>query len=191
MKQYIRNHFINLEAYSSARNEYSGSASIFLDANESPFGALNRYPDPLQSELKLQLAKVLSCEANQLFIGNGSDEILDLLIRLFCEPKQDEVLLFPPTYGMYKVLANIHQIAVKSVSLTESFQLDKAAILKVLNAQNSIKLCFVCSPNNPTGNTIQNINWLCEQFSGIVVVDEAYIDFCENESVLSFLRRHY
>ena len=173
----IRSHLLSLQPYKSARSEFSGTAQIFLDANESPFGKWNRYPDPLQNKLKAAIAEWKNCDMSQIFIGNGSDEILDLLFRLFCEPGKDKVLMFPPTYGMYGVLANINNVGTVEVPLNEEFQFDRPAIQKSIQTNQNLKLCFVCSPNNPTGNIIQQVEWLCEQFPGIVVIDEAYIQF--------------
>lgn len=179
----IRPNIKNLAAYSSARSEFKGKADVFLDANENPFDTgMNRYPDPLQWAVKEHISQLKSVPIENIFLGNGSDEVIDLLIRIFCEPREDEILLLPPTYGMYKVSADIADVAQREVSLTKNFQPDVPAILAKAN-KNS-KLLFVCSPNNPTGNNMEEgkIHELCAKFSGIVVVDEAYIDFSSQES---------
>ncbi|MBW2962760.1 histidinol-phosphate transaminase [Mesonia aestuariivivens] len=190
LKNLVRANVQRLKPYSSARDEYkaTGDAMTFLDANENPFeNGVNRYPDPQQRELKLTLAKLKNLSSKQILLGNGSDEVLDLLFRSFCEPGIDNVITLPPTYGMYKVLAEINAIENREVLLTEEFQLDVKSILNSVD-QNS-KLLFICSPNNPTGNAIdaRNIKTLLENFSGIVVIDEAYIDFSSYESWITFL----
>jgi histidinol-phosphate aminotransferase len=179
----VRPNIKNLAAYSSARSEFKGKAEVFLDANENPFDTgMNRYPDPLQWAVKEQISQLKSVPVENIFLGNGSDEVIDLLIRIFCEPRKDEIILLPPTYGMYKVSADIADVAQREISLTKDFQPDVPAILAEAN-KNS-KLLFVCSPNNPTGNDMQadKIHELCAKFPGIVVVDEAYIDFSPQES---------
>ncbi len=185
----VRENIKRLTPYSSARKEFSGAAQIFLDANENSFGSplsvnYNRYPDPLQVEIKNAIAEIYEIKPSGIFVGNGSDEAIDLLFRIFCEPKNDNVLICPPTYGMYEVSAEINDISVKRVNLTPDFQLDPAAI------QNSIdektKLLFICSPNNPTGNLMrrEQILKLAKNFGGIVVVDEAYIHFSNERSLI-------
>ena len=183
----LRNHLKGFVPYSTARNDFKENSGIFLDANENPFGSVitekwNRYPDPLQNHLKQALGKIKAIDAGCIFIGNGSDEPIDLLIRAFCEPEIDEILIFPPTYGMYKVAANINNVRVKEVSLTTDFQLD---IIKIKSAINHrTKIIFICSPNNPTGNLIKlrDVLELARVFKGIIVIDEAYIDFTESNS---------
>jgi len=184
----IRPNIKELKPYSSARGEYSGNASIWLDANENPYETdLNRYPDPLQSELKRVVSNSKGVPSDQIFIGNGSDEAIDLLFRAFCEPGKDKAYLFPPTYGMYEVSAQINAIEVVKINLTEEFELPETGA--ILNAVNSRGLLFVCSPNNPTGTVypLSQIRSLASQFSGIVVVDEAYIDFAQGKSATSLL----
>ncbi len=174
----------NLKPYASARDEFSGDAQIWLDANESPFeNGLNRYPDPHQRELKAAIAKLKSVSPEQIFLGNGSDEAIDLLVRAFCEPRQDAIITLPPTYGMYGVCAAINDVETIEVPLTPDFQIDMPSLLpELLNDQ--AKLIFLCSPNNPSGNLLrsEDILQVLELFQGIVVVDEAYIDFAEAES---------
>lgn len=180
----VRKNILNLKPYSSARDEFKGEASVFLDANENAHGSpieinFNRYPDPLQLKFKKELEKIKNVNFNQIFVGNGSDEAIDLLFRIFCEPGKDKILICPPTYGMYEVAANINDIALQKVNLTGDFQLDLAKMFSVIDA--TTKLIFICSPNNPSGNLMNrnDIIEVLEKFNGIVVVDEAYIDFAD------------
>ena len=184
----VRPNILKLVPYSSARSEFKGKAEVFLDANENPFETgLNRYPDPLQWKLKAAISNLKGVPVEQMFLGNGSDEAIDLVVRIFCEPRQDHILILPPTYGMYQVSADIADVGVRSVSLTPDFQPDVSAILAA--ADEHSKILFICSPNNPTGNSVDlaNIRSLCAQFKGIVVVDEAYIDFSKAASCTSLL----
>lgn len=179
----VRPNILKLKPYSSARDEFSGTEGIFLDANENPYGSLNRYPDPYQKTLKAEIAKQKGLHTEQIFIGNGSDEVIDILYRIFCEPKQDKAITFTPTYGMYKVSAEINDVELIEQPLNVDFQIQmKNALDYVLN--NKVKLMFICSPNNPTGNLIHSsdIEHLLNKFNGIVVIDEAYIDFSESNS---------
>ena len=190
LQNLVRANIQKLQPYSSARDEYkaSGTEMIFLDANENPFeNGVNRYPDPQQRDLKSALAKLKNVKEEQILLGNGSDEVLDLIFRAFCEPGVDNVITLPPTYGMYKVLAEINNIENREVLLTEEFQLDVKSILKSVDEQT--KLLFICSPNNPTGNAFdaRNIKTILENFNGIVVIDEAYIDFSSYETWIGFL----
>jgi histidinol-phosphate aminotransferase len=182
-----------LSPYSSARDEYvsDGSKMVFLDANENPFeNGVNRYPDPKQRTLKAVLANQKGIQEEHILLGNGSDEVLDLLFRAFCEPGIDNVITLPPTYGMYQVLSGINTIENRTVLLNTDFQPDVDAILNVVN--NNSKLLFICSPNNPSGNSIsaQKIKMLLENFKGLVVIDEAYIDFSTEESWVSKLSEY-
>ena len=186
----VRQNINNLTPYSSARKEFSGEAQIFLDANENSFGSpldqnYNRYPDPLQSEIKQKIAEINNVKASEIFIGNGSDEAIDLLFRIFCEPKSDDVIICPPTYGMYKVSAEINDVKIREVLLTPDFQLNAQKIIENVNERT--KLLFICSPNNPTGNSMNRneILRIAETFRGIVVVDEAYIHFSREKSLIS------
>lgn len=184
----VRPNIRKLVPYSSARSEFKGKAEVFLDANENPFETgLNRYPDPLQWKLKAAISQLKGVPAEQIFLGNGSDEAIDLVVRIFCEPRQDHILILPPTYGMYQVSADIADVGIRSVSLTPDFQPDVDAILAA--ADEHSKILFICSPNNPTGNDVEleRIRSLCAQFKGIVVVDEAYIDFSNQASCTSLL----
>ena len=189
LQKLVRQNILSLKPYSSARDEFSGEAGVFLDANENPFGDLNRYPDPHQQTLKDKLKDIKKLTSKQVFIGNGSDEVIDLLIRIFCNPSVDKIVVCPPTYGMYEVAANINDVMVLSVPLTQDFQLDTEALQQVISQSepNTLKLIFLCTPNNPTGNSIDNIEWVLTNFNGIVVVDEAYIDFSERTSFIEKL----
>ncbi|WP_116768948.1 histidinol-phosphate transaminase [Maribacter litoralis] len=179
-----------LSPYSSARDEYvsDGSTMVFLDANENPFeNGVNRYPDPQQRGLKAILAEQKEIKEENILLGNGSDEVLDLLFRAFCEPKQDNIITLPPTYGMYKVLSGINLVENREVLLTDDFQPNVEGILNTIDSNT--KLIFICSPNNPTGNSFSTsiIEELLTSFNGLVVIDEAYIDFSSEESWTSKL----
>ena len=185
LENITRENIKGLKPYSSARDEYvsDGSEMIFLDANENPYeNGVDRYPDPQQRSLKAVLASQKGIAQENLLLGNGSDEVLDLLFRAFCEPKEDNIISLPPTYGMYKVLSGINAIENREVLLTDAFQPDVKATLEAVDAYS--KILFICSPNNPTGNNISEeiIIQLLQAFKGLVVIDEAYIDFSSNES---------
>ena len=189
----IRENVKGLRPYSSARDEYvsDGSKMVFLDANENPFeNGVNRYPDPKQRSLKALLAKQKDIEEGNILLGNGSDEVLDLLFRAFCEPGKDNVITLPPTYGMYNVLSGINHVENQTVLLDSDFQPNVEAILNTINKES--KLLFICSPNNPTGNSIstKKIQQLLNSFSGLVVIDEAYIDFSSEQSWVSKLSEY-
>ncbi|WP_347174973.1 histidinol-phosphate transaminase [Polaribacter uvawellassae] len=187
----VRENIKSLNAYSSARDEYKDTASkemIFLDANENPFAnGVNRYPDPQQNSVKELLSNIKKIDTKNILLGNGSDEVLDLLFRAFCEPNKDNIITLPPTYGMYAVLANINAIENKRVALTAAFQPKVAQILS--RVDENTKLLFLCSPNNPTGNSFSEdaVEELLLKFNGLVIIDEAYIDFSEQESWLNKL----
>ncbi len=175
----IRDNIRALKPYKSARDEFEGEAGISLDANENPYGSgLNRYPDRHATVLRNTFARYRGVEPDQLIFGNGSDEIIDFLIRCFCEPGEDHVLIFPPTFGMYEVCANICKVEVRREKLTDDFQIDFERLAPRL-VDPDLKLVFVCSPNNPTGNLMdpQTVRDICHAFDGLVIVDEAYIDF--------------
>jgi len=183
----LRENIKNLVPYSSARDEFKGEASVFLDANENSFGSplpqdYNRYPDPLQWELKHKLHRIKGVPSEHIFLGNGSDEAIDILYRAFCNPKVDNVVIVPPTYGMYEVSANINDVEVRKVNLTADYQLNVDGIAEALDQHT--KIIFICSPNNPTGNSINplDIETLLVNFKGIVVVDEAYINYSKQKS---------
>ena len=191
----VRENIKILQPYSSARTEYSGNASIFLDANENSYGSpleenYNRYPDPLQWKLKQDLSKIKGIPPQNIFIGNGSDEVIDLAFRIFCEPGKSNVITCPPTYGMYKVCANINDVKVKQVILTQEFQLDVDRILESID--NNTRLLFLCSPNNPTGNNLSrmDIELLINNFPGIVIIDEAYINYSKQKTFLQELTEY-
>ena len=191
IEKLVRRNVAEMKPYSSARDEYKkdGRKMTFLDANENPFGdGLNRYPDPQQTSLKEQLAALKGVETSQILLGNGSDEVLDLIFRAFCEPRQDNVITLPPTYGMYKVLANLNEVEDREVVLKPDFQPDVAKILKQVDEKT--KIIFLCSPNNPTGNTFSEaaVLELLKNFDGLAVIDEAYIDFSEKPGWLSKLQ---
>jgi histidinol-phosphate aminotransferase len=190
----VRENVKILKPYSSARDEFEDfdtAAMVFLDANENPFeNGVNRYPDPQQSNVKAVLAKNKKVQSNQILLGNGSDEVLDLLFRAFCEPKVDNVITLPPTYGMYGVLANINAVENKEVLLSEDFQ---PQIEKIVSAiDENTKILFLCSPNNPTGNSFsdESVVYLLQNFKGLVVIDEAYIDFANKESWINELEEY-
>ncbi|WP_298367369.1 histidinol-phosphate transaminase [uncultured Lutibacter sp.] len=190
IKDLVRDNIKSLKPYSSARDEFKefNSDMIFLDANENPHeNGVNRYPDPQQTTVKKELAKIKKVKENQILLGNGSDEVLDLIFRAFCEPKQDNIITLPPTYGMYKVLANINNIEEREVLLTKGFEPSIKLILE--RADKNSKILFLCSPNNPTGNSFskESIEVLLSTFNGIVVLDEAYIDFSSKKSWLKRL----
>ena len=189
----VRENIKSLKPYSSARDEYKDANTlemIFLDANENPFeNGVNRYPDPQQNNVKDVLSSIKGVTKENILLGNGSDEVLDLLFRVFCEPKEDNIITLPPTYGMYAVLADLNNIENKKVLLTDDFQPNINEILNIAN-ENS-KILFLCSPNNPTGNsfTEKSVHELLIKFKGLVVIDEAYIDFSDKESWLKKLDR--
>jgi histidinol-phosphate aminotransferase len=187
----VRENVIKLTPYSCARDEFMGNEGVFLDANENPFGRLNRYPDPYQRELKTAISKIKGIEEEKIFLGNGSDEVIDLCFRVFCNPCIDKVLLFSPTYGMYSVSASVNDVEVINVPLNDNFQIDMEKVKPFLSDE-SIKLIFVCSPNNPTGNSINtaDIQYLLESFSGMVIIDEAYIDFSGKPSMIGMLKKY-
>lgn len=188
LEKIIRPNIKKMKAYSSARDEYKGLEGVFLDANENPFNnPYNRYPDPLQNDLKKKLAQIRKVDPEQIFLGNGSDEAIDLLIRAFCEPGKDSVLSLTPSYGMYQVAAETNNVEFRTVALNPDFTLN---VEKLKNAVDStVKLIFICSPNNPSGNRFDkaDIISVAENFDGLVIVDEAYIDFSSGSSILSEL----
>jgi histidinol-phosphate aminotransferase len=188
----VRPNIKTLKPYSSAKDEYTGDAKILLDANENSLGSpltkwYNRYPDPYQQKLKEKLAFVKQIAANQIFIGNGSDECIDILFRTFCEPGKDNIIICPPTYPMYEVSANINDVQVQNAPLLSDYQLNLAHIEQLVNDQT--KIIWICSPNNPTGNSLDRIDieTILNHFNGIVVVDEAYINFSKQKSFVQSL----
>ena len=191
LQSLVRPNIWNLQPYSSARSEFQGTATVFIDANENPWNPpYNRYPDPLQRTLKARIAEVKGVPEASIFTGNGSDEAIDLLLRIFCEPGVDNIVAIDPSYGMYQVAADINNVACRKVLLRTDFSLDVDALLAAADAQT--KLIFLCSPNNPTGNSLdrQEMVRLLHTFEGIVVVDEAYIDFASQPSFLPELENY-
>ncbi|NCD69986.1 histidinol-phosphate transaminase [Mucilaginibacter agri] len=195
LQNILRNNIKNLVPYSSARDEFKGEASVYLDANENAFGspldkAYNRYPDPMQYRVKMRLSEIKGVPARNIFLGNGSDEAIDILFRAFCNPGVDNVILVPPTYGMYEVSANINDVETRKVPLTEDYQLNLEGISEAID--KNTKLIFICSPNNPTGNSIDrdDIETLLANFNGIVVVDEAYINFSRQKTFIQELTEY-
>lgn len=203
LQKLIRSNIKNLKPYSSARHEFTGKASVFLDANENAYGSplhaslgegpdlkYNRYPDPLQWQLKFQLAMIKGVPAENICIGNGSDEIIDLAYRICCNPGKDNVIICPPTYGMYEVSAAINDVEVRKVNLNKEFQLDVEGIMQATD--NNTKLLFICSPNNPTGNNMNrdDVKTLLNNFPGIVIIDEAYINYSKQKTFISELTNY-
>lgn len=189
----IRENVATMKAYSSARDEFVGATDdmVFLDANENPFeSGVNRYPDPMQKTVKSELAKIKGVFQENILLGNGSDEVIDLIFRAFCEPNQDNIITLPPSYGMYDVSANLNCIARKEIYLTANFQPDVKKILAAVDAKT--KVIFLCSPNNPSGNIFDyaNVKAIVEGFNGLVVIDEAYIDFASEPSWVTRLAKH-
>jgi histidinol-phosphate aminotransferase len=191
LQQLVRKNVWNMKAYSSARDEFKGEASVFLDANENPLNdTYNRYPDPLQWALKEKISKVKDIQPEKIFLGNGSDEPIDLVIRIFCEPRRDNIVAIDPTYGMYQVCADVNDVEYRKVLLNSNFDLDAGTLLKKVD--ENTKLIFLCSPNNPTGNLLnrKEIEKVLNSFSGIVIVDEAYIDFASEKTWLNDLQKY-
>ena len=191
----VRENIKNLTPYSSARHEFTGQAIVLLDANENAYGSplednFNRYPDPLQWQLKFSIAKIKGVPAENIFIGNGSDEVIDLAYRIFCDPVKDNVIVCPPTYGMYEVSGNINNVGIKKVNLTQDFQLDVQGILDAVDANT--KLLFICSPNNPTANNMNrnDVEILLNNFPGIVLIDEAYINYSKQKTFIQELTEY-
>lgn len=192
-KKYILPHIWNLKPYSSARDEFKGSDGIFLDANENPMGSgleeyYNRYPDPLQLQIKDQIARINQCSRDEIFLGNGSDEAIDLLIRMTCASDSSSIIVCPPTYGMYEVSAAVNNVPLTKINLTAEYQLNTNSILNTIDS--STRLIFICSPNNPTGNLMnrKDIYKILDSFnSGFIVIDEAYIDFSDEPSFIQEL----
>ncbi|MXV15140.1 histidinol-phosphate transaminase [Hufsiella ginkgonis] len=191
----LRENIKNLVPYSSARDEFKGEASVYLDANENSYGSplpepYNRYPDPLQALVKEKLSKIKGVPPRNIFVGNGSDEAIDILFRAFCRPGTDNVIIVPPTYGMYEVSANINDVRLKRVKLTEDYQLDLEGIAEAIDPNT--RLIFICSPNNPTGNSInrEDIETVIANFDGIVVIDEAYINYSRQKTFIRELTEY-
>jgi histidinol-phosphate aminotransferase len=183
-----RPNILSLKPYSSARDEFTGQAKVYLDANENPYDTkYNRYPDPMQLGVKALLSTLKSLPIEQIILGNGSDEIIDLIIRSFCEPSKDEIIILPPTYGMYEVYGNINQVKIIEVPLDKKFEVNGDKVLAKVT--NNTKIIFLCSPNNPSGNVLDTdqVKKILKNFDGLVVLDEAYIDFSDIESWSAYL----
>ncbi|WP_431166779.1 histidinol-phosphate transaminase [Tenacibaculum halocynthiae] len=191
LEKITRTNIKALKGYSSARDEFKGVAEVYLDANENPFGTLNRYPDPKQIKVKKRLSELKNIESEQIFIGNGSDEVIDLAFRIFCEPGKDKALTFSPTYGMYDVSAAINNIELIKQPLLADFQINLNQLQPYLE-MDEVKLIFICSPNNPTGNCFNDdsITYILENFNGMVIIDEAYIDFSSRASYITKLEKY-
>lgn len=185
----VRDNILKLQPYISFRDHNEFSSPVLLDANESPFGEFNRYPDSTQKKLKNKLAGLKKVSPSQIAVGNGSDELIDLIIKVFCEPKKDSILMMNPSFAMYGFYAAINENKVLKLDLDENFEIVKDDFLKIIQEQ-PIKIFFLCSPNNPTGNSIEDIEFYIQNFEGIVVVDEAYIEFSENKSSLELLDQY-
>jgi histidinol-phosphate aminotransferase len=187
----VRENVKILTPYSCARDEFKGSTGIFLDANENPYGKLNRYPDPYQKELKRAISGYKEIPEENIFLGNGSDEIIDLCFRVFCRPGVDKALTFTPTYGMYEVSASVNDVQVIKLPLTRSFQIDMENVIPILEDKN-LKLVFICSPNNPSGNSINyaDVEYIVSKSESIVVIDEAYIDFSDKPSFIKLVEKY-
>jgi histidinol-phosphate aminotransferase len=190
LNKLVRENVKKLIPYSCARDEFKGKTGIFMDANENPYGTLNRYPDPYQKELKSAVSNVKDIEEEKIFLGNGSDEIIDLCYRIFCNPGVDKALTFTPTYGMYEVSASVNDVEVLKIPLNNDFQIDIKKAESLLN-DKYLKLIFICSPNNPTANSMnpEDVESILSRFSGIVVIDEAYIDFSEKPSFINLVNK--
>ncbi len=195
IKDLQRENIKTLKPYSTARDEFKGQASVFLDANENSFGSplpanYNRYPDPLQLDLKDAISKIKGVPIENTFLGNGSDEAIDLLFRAFCNPGKDNVIILPPTYGMYEVSANINDVEIRKVGLLPNFQLDLEKIAEMIDGNT--KMIFICSPNNPTGNSINrtDIETILANFKGLVIIDEAYINFAKQKTFIQELTEY-
>jgi histidinol-phosphate aminotransferase len=195
LNRLVRENIKTLKPYSSARDEFKGEARVYLDANENSLGSpltkwYNRYPDPLQWELKKKISDIKSVQPEQILLGNGSDECIDLLIRAFCEPQVDNIIICPPTYGMYEVYANINNVAIKSVPLTPVYQLNLEGLQEAIDEHT--KIIFLCSPNNPTANNLirEDVELVLNNFDGIVVIDEAYINFSRQRTFTADLQEY-
>ena len=191
LQKIVRPNILKLKPYSSARDEYKGSEGVFLDANENPYGEFNRYPDPQQKKLKEKISTLKKISTDCIYLGNGSDEIIDSAFRIFCRPGIDKALTFAPTYGMYDVSAEINHVELIKVPLNSSFDINLESLDAYLEDE-LIKLIFICSPNNPTGNSVPltTIEYVLEKFHGIVMVDEAYIDFSEHPSLIPLIKKY-
>jgi histidinol-phosphate aminotransferase len=189
LNELVRPHLKDLKSYATLRDIYVGEKMVFLDANENPFGEFNRYPQGNPVDLKTCLAKINGVKEANLFLGNGSDELIDLTQRIFCEPGKDSILMMNPSFVMYEIYAKMNNLKIEKLNLNSDFQLEKSAFLQSVSETNA-KILFLCSPNNPTGNAIEDLEFYIQNFSGIVVVDEAYIEFSKEVSAVKFLEKY-
>ncbi len=189
LEKAIRPHLVGMKSYAASRPTDDKDRFILLDANESPFGTYNRYPDAENVQLKQKLAKLNKVDAANIFLGNGSDELIDLLMRIFCEPAKEVIMVFNPSFVMYDIYAKMNNVAVEKLQLNSDFQLNKTEFADALTTTKA-KLLFLCSPNNPTGNSIDDLEFYIQSFKGIVVVDEAYIEFSSKESAVNLLQKY-
>ena len=185
----IRPHLAGLKSYQTVRDSFRNQEVIFLDANENPFGEFNRYPDGDPNDLKQKLAEINQAKSENIFLGNGSDELIDLTLRIFCEPGKDSILVMNPSFVMYEVYAKMNDVNVEKLDLNSDFQLEKDSFLKSVS-ESKAKVLFLCSPNNPTGNSVEDLEFYIQNFNGIVVVDEAYIEFSPKVSAVSLLEKY-
>jgi len=189
LEKLVRPHLKDLKSYATLRDFYAGEKMFFLDANENPFGEFNRYPQGNPVDLKTCLAKINGVKEANLFLGNGSDELIDLTQRIFCEPGKDSILMMNPSFVMYEIYAKMNNLKIEKLNLNSDFQLEKNAFLQSVSETNA-KILFLCSPNNPTGNTIEDLEFYIQNFSGMVIVDEAYIEFSKNDSAVKLLEKY-
>ncbi|NMR32688.1 histidinol-phosphate transaminase [Chryseobacterium aquaticum] len=187
--QFVRKNILELQPYISFRDVNEFDNPVFMDANESPFGEFNRYPDSTHKKIRTQISELKNISSEKIAVGNGSDELIDLIIKIFCEPKKDSVLMMNPSFAMYGFYASINENAVLKLQLDENFEIQKEDFLKI-SKENQPKIFFLCSPNNPTGNSIEDIEFYIKNFDGIVVVDEAYIEFSDKKSAIELLEKY-
>ncbi len=187
--QFVRKNILELQPYISFRDVNEFSNPVFMDANESPFGEFNRYPDSTHKKIRTQISELKNISSEKIAVGNGSDELIDLIIKIFCEPKKDSVLMMNPSFAMYGFYASINENAVLKLQLDENFEIQKEDFLNI-SKENQPKIFFLCSPNNPTGNAIEDIEFYIKNFNGIVVVDEAYIEFSDKKSAIELLEKY-
>lgn len=187
--QFVRKNILQLQPYVSFRDQNSFDNATLMDANESPFGEFNRYPDSTHKKIRNQISQLKNISPNQISVGNGSDELIDLIIKIFCEPKKDSILMMNPSFAMYGFYASINENSVLKLQLDENFEIQKEDFLKITK-ENQPKVFFLCSPNNPTGNSIDDIEFYIENFNGIVVVDEAYIEFSDKRSAIELIEKY-
>lgn len=189
LNEMIRPHLVGVNSYQTLRNSYIDKQAVYLDANENPFGEFNRYPDGDPIQLKKKLAEINQSKTENLFLGNGSDELIDLTMRIFCEPAKDSILIMNPSFVMYEIYAKMNNLQVEKLQLNSDFELEKDKFLDTVS-KSQAKVLFLCSPNNPTGNSIEDLEFYIQNFNGIVVVDEAYIEFSPDDSAVKLLNKY-